>query len=31
MREVKQQHATIAKGVGGKKDNPPKIYRDKDG
>jgi hypothetical protein len=31
MSEVKGWHATIAKGVGGGKDNPTRIDRDKDG
>jgi hypothetical protein len=31
MREVRGYHAMVAKGVGGEKDNPTRIDRDKDG
>jgi hypothetical protein len=31
MRGVKEQHATIAKGVEGEKDNPTRMDKNKDG
>jgi hypothetical protein len=31
MREVKEYHATIAKGVEGEKDNPTRMDKNKDG